>query len=81
MYYCSLQAYNLFQELRNRTTANPSFYVSMSTIESIHKQLNMPLGRGGMDRGGDIQLGNDQGDHDEIQGEAIEEEVVDDFDD
>lgn len=64
--------------------ANPSFYVSMSTIEYIHTHLNIPLGRGGLEKPaaskGFAALGGG-GDEDEIQGEAIEEEVVEEFDD
>lgn len=54
----------------------------MSTIESIHTHLNIPLGRGGMEKPsptkGFEDLGGDDG---EIQGDAIEEEVVEEFDD
>ena len=46
----------------------------MSTLESIHKQLNIPLGRGS---GSDKTNGFQQNDEDDIQGEAIEEEVLD----
>lgn len=76
----NFQAYNLLQELKSKSSTNPSFFVSMSTIESIHKQLNMPLGRGGMDRD-ELRFGNNQDGDDEIEGEAIEEEVIDEMDD
>lgn len=56
----------------------------MSTIESIHTHLNIPLGRGGMEKPaatkGFAALGGQEEDE-EIQGEAIEEEVVEEFDD
>ncbi|XP_067952050.1 intraflagellar transport protein 140 homolog [Watersipora subatra] len=67
-------AYNLLQELRGKSSVNPSYFVSMSTLESIHKHLNIPLGRGsGPDKNTEFDENND----DEIQGEAIDEEVID----
>lgn len=46
----------------------------MSTLESIHKHLNIPLGRGsGVEKTTD-NLNNES---DDIQGEAIDEEVID----
>ena len=48
----------------------------MSTLEAIHKHLNIPLTRGGSDKNG-MAINHDE---DDIQGEAIEEEVIDDFD-
>ena len=66
--------------MRGKTSANPTFFVNIATIEQIHKQLNIPLGRGGGAEEksvNDFSLGNN--DDDEIQGEEIHEEVVDDF--
>ena len=74
--YFGLQAYNLLQELRSKSSINPSYFISMSTLEAIHKHLNIPLTRGGSDKNG-MAINHDE---DDIQGEAIEEEVIDDFD-
>lgn len=67
--------------MKSKTSINPSAYINMSTIEAIHKHLNIPLGRGGLDhvRNGFQADGNQ--DDDEIQGEIIDEEVVDEYDD
>jgi len=70
-------AYNLLQELRSKSSINPSYFISMTTLEAIHRHLNIPLNRGSApDKNG---LVNHQ-DEDDIQGEAIEEEVIDEFD-
>lgn len=72
-----LQAYNLLQELRSKSSMNPSYFISMSTLEAIHKHLNIPLTRGGGSDKNGMAINHDE---DDIQGEAIEEEVIDDFD-
>lgn len=61
--------------MKGKTNTNAlSFFVSMSTLESIHKHLNIPLGRGsGVEKTTD-NLNNES---DDIQGEAIDEEVID----
>lgn len=49
----------------------------MSTLEAIHKHLNIPLNRTSVP---EKSAFNDNQEDDDIQGEAIEEEVIDDFD-
>lgn len=71
--------------MKGKCHSNPTFYVSMSTIESIHKHLNLPLGRGGLDK--DISSSNvfsngtNNYEEDEVIGETIDEEVIDEAED
>eukprot|EP00056_Hartaetosiga_gracilis_P002835 m.57093 g.57093 ORF g.57093 m.57093 type:complete len:1349 (+) comp11214_c0_seq1:56-4102(+) len=52
------EAYDMLQEFRNRAPqTNIAYFVSMKVVEDIHKQLNIPLGRGqgdGEDDGNEI---------------------------
>ena len=72
------------KELRQRIpSVNMAYYVSMKTIEGVHKALELPLGRG---IGADTQKngfvnGNGVDDDDDDEGEFVEEEVPDDSDD
>lgn len=77
------------KELRQRIpSVNMAYYVSLKTIESIHKALEIPLGRGvGADthKNGLVNGNNngedDDDDDDEFVEEAVPNEAYDDDDD
>ena len=68
------------KELRQRIpSVNMAYYVSLKTIEAIHKALDIPLGRG---VGADTQKngfvnGNDNAEEDEEDEDFVEEAVPD----
>ena len=60
------QAYSVMEEMRQRVpTVNMAYYVNLKTVESIHKAVGVPLGRG---------MGAER-DLNEEDGEEVEEEV------
>ena len=73
------------KELRQRIpSVNMAYYVSMKTIEGVHKALELPLGRGiGADtqKNGFVNGNGVDDDEDDDDGEFVEEEVPDDSDD
>ena len=63
------------QELRQRIpSVNMAYYISMRTIESIHKALGIPLGRG---MGGEFNKNGMINGDDIEDGEIVDEEVPD----
>ncbi|XP_071962146.1 intraflagellar transport protein 140 homolog [Antedon mediterranea] len=65
------KAYACMEEMRSRIpTVNMAFYVNMRTIEAIHRSLDIPLGRG---------MGAEKKDEDD--GDEVEEEVQEEYDD
>ncbi|XP_033108707.1 intraflagellar transport protein 140 homolog [Anneissia japonica] len=64
------KAYACMEEMRSRIpTVNMAFYVNMRTIEAIHRALDIPLGRG---------MGAEKKDEDD--GDEVEEEVQEEYD-
>eukprot|EP00050_Salpingoeca_kvevrii_P007157 m.294179 g.294179 ORF g.294179 m.294179 type:complete len:1361 (-) comp12942_c0_seq1:503-4585(-) len=56
------QAYELMQEMRQKIeNVNIAYYVNMRTIETVHRALDIPLGRGlgAEDQGGDDDIPED----------------------
>ena len=76
------------KELRQRIpSVNMAYYVSLKTIETIHKALDIPLGRGvGADTqkngfvNGNDNVEEDEDDEDFVE-EAVPDEAYDDDDD
>ena len=74
-----LQAYNCLEELAGRIPKkNLSFYVNMKTIEAIYRSQDIPMSKA---------IGSNQGSEmngvsmsqEEEDGEEVEEDVVDDY--
>eukprot|EP00058_Branchiostoma_floridae_P021724 XP_002607214.1 hypothetical protein BRAFLDRAFT_118626 [Branchiostoma floridae] len=71
------RAYQLMEEMRQRIpTVNMAYYVNMRTIEAVHRALDIPLGRG---MGAEKNMRTESLDEDE--GEEVEEDVAEDYDD
>jgi len=75
------QAYVLMKELRQRIpSVNMAYYVSLKTIENIHKALDIPLGRGvGADthKNGFVNGNSNAEEEDEEEEDFVEEAVPD----
>ena len=60
----------MMEEMRRRVpNVNMAYYVNMKTIETTHKAVGAPLGRG---MGAEREI---RGELDEDEGEEVEEEV------
>lgn len=68
------------EDMRQRVpNVNMAYYINIKTIETIHKQLGIPLGRGmGAER--DIKGGMDEDIGEEVE-EEVDEEIFNGHDD
>lgn len=59
------------EEMRTRIpTVNMAYYINMKTIETIHKALDIPMGRGmGVKESGDNEDEEDEELEEELEGE------------
>ena len=71
------QAFNCMEELRSRMPrVNIAYYVSMQTIEQVHRALDIPV----KDVQGSRSINGYRNSPEEEMGEEVEEDVPDDYD-
>lgn len=65
------KAYSFMEEMRARIpTVNMAYYINMKTIETVHKALDIPMGRGmGVKESGDNEDEEDEELEEELEGE------------